>query len=114
MSKPQHITRDDARERLVAKVENYRRAVADPRHFATVDPQIILDDAEWRLRWLDCAPDGANHQLAPMQDKTGTPMGMAFGENVGPCRALRDAIERRTGRSWIAAKIAQHNVRVAS
>lgn len=91
MSEPIHTDRESARAKLVAKIETERRLMADPRGFSTTPPQHIIDHAEWCLRWIDCAPDGANHTIAPMQDKRGVPMGTAWDENVGPCHALRDA-----------------------
>jgi hypothetical protein len=88
---PVYTSREDARRMLAAKIERARRHLADPRAFATIDPHYIIADAEWRLRWLACAPDGANHCVAPLQDKRGVPMGTAWDENVGPSQALRDA-----------------------
>lgn len=83
--------RETARGVLLGKIDAERRLLADPRAFCTIDPSYLIRDAEWRLRWIDCAPDGANHIVAPLQDKTGTPMGTARDENMGPCQALRDA-----------------------
>jgi hypothetical protein len=83
--------RETARELLTQKIARERRLLADPRGFSTIDPHWIIEDAEWRLRWLDCAPDGANHICAPLQDKRGVPMGGVHNENVGPCQATRDA-----------------------
>lgn len=100
MHEPRLTDRETAREKLVAKVEDQTRLrdqIADPtiplhrKPFTTIDPQYLIDDAEWRLRWIDCAPEGANHLLAPMQDKQGVPMGTAWNENVGPNEALRNA-----------------------
>lgn len=89
------IDRETARRSLTDKVAHYTRAMSDPRHFSTVDPAFIRDDAAFRLRWIDCAPDGANHQTAPLADKRGTPMGYAIDENVGACQTLRAARARR-------------------
>lgn len=89
--RPVFKTREEAREVLTRKIESARRALADPHSFSTYPPEALIDDAEWRLRWIDCAPEGANHQCAPMQDKTGTPMGGAWGEDVGDGKALRGA-----------------------
>jgi hypothetical protein len=108
-----HTDREAARATLTAKAERYERAVNDPKHFATIPPQVILEDTLWRLRWIDCAPEGANHQTAPMQDKNGTPMGMVFSENIGPSKASRDSMANR-GRDWQAAKTAQAAARKAS
>lgn len=99
---PQYHSREDARERLTAKVADQSRLLArltaerelPPQlrtTFTTLDPAYIIADAEWRLRWIDCAPEGANHQLAPGQDKDGVPMGGNYREDVGPCQALREA-----------------------
>lgn len=92
---PRFTDRETARKTLTAKVVDYTRAVSDPKHFSTTDPQFILDDAVWRLRWIDCAPNGANHLTAPLQDKTGTPTGSVFSENFGPCQNLRNARIKR-------------------
>jgi len=91
MHEPVVRSREDARELLTAKIAHERRCLADPHSFSTIDPNYIIADAEWRLRWIDCAPNGANHQVAPMQDKRGVPMGEARNENIGPCEALRNA-----------------------
>jgi hypothetical protein len=92
---PRFTDREKARERLTVKIADERRRLADPLGFSTVDPIYLIVDAEWRLRWLDCAPEGANHIVAPMQDKRGVPMGDCWNENVGPCAALRDARRAR-------------------
>lgn len=84
-------TREEARAILTTKIESERRALADPRSFSTTPPAYLIADAEWRLRWIDCAPEGANHQCAPLQDKRGVPMGGVYDENVGPNEALRNA-----------------------
>jgi hypothetical protein len=90
-SAPIYTAREDARAKLEAKIASERRHLADPLAFATIDPHYLIADAEWRLRWLDCAPAGANHLLAPLQDKRGVPMGGVHREDVGPCKALREA-----------------------
>lgn len=89
--KLRHTDREAAREILTRKIASERKCLADPLCFTTIDPNYLIADAEWRLRWIDCAPEGANHLCAPMQDKTGTPMGTAWNENLGPNEALRDA-----------------------
>jgi hypothetical protein len=91
MQAPIFKTREEARAILTTKIENQRRAAADPRSFATTPPAYLIRDAEWRLRWIDCAPEGANHQCAPLQDKNGVPCGGNYDENVGPGQALREA-----------------------
>ncbi len=92
--------REEAREMLLSKVERYTRVaalIADPsiplhrKPFSTHDAGQIAADAEWRLRWIDCAPEGANFLLAPLQDKRGVPCGDAYREDVGPGEALRNA-----------------------
>jgi hypothetical protein len=88
---PVHHDREAAREALTRKIAGERKLLADPQGFSTIDPNWLIADAEWRLRWIDCAPDGANHIVAPLQDKAGVPMGTARNENVGPGRALREA-----------------------
>jgi hypothetical protein len=94
-SKPVFNDRETARRKLREKIESQQRLLADPHGFSSIDPSYLIADAEWRLRWIDCAPDGANHHLAPMQDKRGIPMGGVHREDVGPCQALRDAREAR-------------------
>jgi hypothetical protein len=89
------LDRERARAILKGKIEAEKRILADPYAFTTISPQYIIDDAEWRLRWIDCAPAGARYLLAPMQDKTGTPMGSVWDENLGPCLALREAYVAR-------------------
>ena len=99
-----HRDREEARATLLAKLESHTRMAAQitdpsiPLHrkpFCTHDPNVIAEDAAWRLRWIDCAPEGANYLLAPMQDKAGVPCGSAWREDVGPCRELRDAYAAR-------------------
>lgn len=102
MQDPIFTDRETAREKLTAKLEREQRLLAKIEEerklpascrttFTTFSPNWIIEDAEWRLRWLDCAPEGANHQLAPLQDKNGVPMGGVYNENVGPGEALRNA-----------------------
>jgi hypothetical protein len=91
MHEPVFKTREQARELLTRKIERARRWLADPYGFATISPHYLIEDADWRLRWIDCAPEGANHCCAPLQDKRGVPMGGVYDENVGPCKALREA-----------------------
>lgn len=99
---PRHLTREEARKLLIDKVDHQTRLLqrmeaeahlpaALRREFSTVDPRVLIEDAEWRLRWIDCAPEGARHGAAPMQDKRGVPMGGVYDENVGPNQALRAA-----------------------
>lgn len=83
------LSREEAREILTRKV------AAKPPDFSTYPWDAIVEDARWKLRWIDCAPDGARHQAAPMQDKQGVPCGDCWDENVGPGQALREARIRR-------------------
>lgn len=92
---PQYNDRETARAFLTATIERQRRILADPRAFTNIDPNYLIEVAEFRLRWIDCAPEGANHLLAPMQDKRGVPMGGVHDENVGPGQALREARAKR-------------------
>lgn len=85
------VDRETAREILFQKIAYERKRLADPRAFSTFNPNWVIEDAEWRLRWIDCAPDGARHGIAPLMDKRGIPCGGFNDENVGPCQALRDA-----------------------
>lgn len=105
-AQPRHCDREYARRALTEKIAGQTRlrdAIEAEREllpsmrrtFTTIDPTYLIEDAEWRLRWIDCAPAGANHLLAPMQDKRGVPLGTHFNENVGPCQALRDAYAAR-------------------
>jgi hypothetical protein len=87
--------REACRAYLTDTAARMRANAEDPSHFATVDPRIIADHCERVLRTLDCAPDGARFQLAPMQDKAGVPCGTAWNENVGPGQALRAARAKR-------------------
>lgn len=92
--------REQARNYLRAKIERQYRQLADPLGFSTIDPHWIIEDAEWRLRWLDCAPEGANFILAPLQDKHGVPMGGQDNENLGPSKNVRE-IRAARGRNPI-------------
>lgn len=96
--KPIFKTREEARAILTTKIESERRLQIEIERgtgFATTPPAYLIADAEWRLRWIDCAPEGANHQCAPLQDKRGVPMGGVYNENLGASQAVRDArVER--------------------
>jgi hypothetical protein len=81
------MNREDARHYLTAKIDHQRRRV----DFSNIDRDHLVEDATFRLRWLDCAPEGALFCVAPLQDKAGIPCGTAWSENVGPCKALREA-----------------------
>lgn len=83
--------REEARAYLVKKIEREEAILADPRAFVTISPHHIIEDAKWRLRWIDCAPEGARFGLAPLQDKNGIPCGGTWDENVGPNQAMRAA-----------------------
>lgn len=85
------MTRDEARSALVSKIAREHKHLADPRAFSTIDPNYLIRDAEFRLRWIDCAPEGARYCVAPLQDKNGVPMGGTWSENLGACKALREA-----------------------
>lgn len=109
----QFTDRETARERLTTKLAGQRKILADfekyppgdhRRPFTYIDPQFLIDDAEFRLRWIDCAPEGANHITAPLQDKDGVPCGGNVREDVGPGKALRAAYAKR-GKSWIERKL---------
>ena len=78
-------SREQAREYLVA------RLAALAPDFTNYDDGALRAFAADRLRWIDCAPEGARHCVAPLQDKHGEPMGATWHENVGPCKALREA-----------------------
>lgn len=85
-------SRDEAREILTDKVASMRHAI-ETNQFSTIPPQALIDDAEHRLRWIDCAPEGARHCVAPLQDKAGVPMGTTWreGPTNAPGKALRQA-----------------------
>jgi hypothetical protein len=110
--------REDAREKLERHLASQRRLLAEiererdlPAHarkaFTTTDPNWLIGYFEHCLRWIDCAPDGANHLVAPMQGRYGVPLGAQLNYGVGPGEAMRRATERhhreRTGESkpWI-------------
>ena len=87
-----HTDREYARDYLARKVASQQAALLDPASFSTFSPRTLIEDAEWRLRWIDCAPDsGVNFILAPLQDKRGVPCGGAWSENVGACKEVREA-----------------------
>jgi hypothetical protein len=88
--KPIHTDRETARVKLMAKIADTKRGIEN-KSFSTYPLDALLADAEFRLRYLDCAPEGANHLLAPLQDKRGVPMGNAWNENIGPGVHLRNA-----------------------
>lgn len=92
---PVRTDRETARVKLAQKIESQRKALEDKFLFTTIDPNYLIADAEHRLRWIDCAPEGANHLMAPMQGKDGIPMSGNMNENVGACKALRDARSAR-------------------
>jgi hypothetical protein len=94
MQDPIFKTREEARVLLTEKLERERdflaRLYMGENLFSTFDPRWIIEDAEWRLRWIDCAPEGANHQCAPLQDKQGVPMGGVVHENLGAPKNIRE------------------------
>lgn len=120
--KPQFTDREAARELLTKKVASMQKHLADlelyrpgdhRRPFMTMDPNWLLEDAEFRLRWIDCAPEGANHICAPLQGKSGIPMDTANDhELIGPGAALRRAYARR-GKDWMATQLAVYEAKVA-
>jgi len=64
--------------------------------FCTYDPNWIKQWAIWGMWWIDCAPEGANHILAPLQGKDGRPCNYPDNnENLGPNKALRAARAKR-------------------
>lgn len=83
----QHHDREAAREAYAQRI-----ATAMP---GEPDPYDLVPFAEWGLQWIDCAPEGANHLVAPLQDKRGIPMGGVYNENIGASRALREARAKR-------------------
>jgi len=100
--------RDAARTKLMAtrlsqirlreQIEAERDLPAFMRKaFTTIDPNFIIDHCEHVLRWINCAPAGANFSMAPLQDKRGVPCGDAWSENIGPSKAVR---ERRVARGF--------------
>jgi hypothetical protein len=91
VEKPIFNDRETARRKLLDKIASQNAGLGDSRYRSTIDPHFLIEDANWRLRWIDCAPEGANHQLAPLQDKQGVPCGGCWNENVGPNQSLRNA-----------------------
>jgi len=81
---PRFHDREQAREYRLKEI-----ARPDPI-FSTYPPEWIKDFHRQAMRWIDCAPEGANHLLAPLQGKDGRPCN-AFenGENLGPNKAVR-------------------------
>lgn len=96
-----HTDREQARDILTRKIESSHKLIADPQGFSTYSPHELIRDAEFRLRWIDCAPEGANHLVAPLQGAYGVPMGASAGYEVGPGEGMRAAIEELHGVSWI-------------
>ena len=89
-AEPVYHSREEARE-------YFQRMIRSPYPlFATYDPNWLR--AYWIFCnwWLDCAPDGANHLLAPMQGKSGIPNdSINDSENIGPGKFLRAARAKR-------------------
>lgn len=52
---------------------------------------MVSKNAAWVLRWMGCAPAGAAFTLAPLMDKTGTPCGDKWDENIGADAGVRNA-----------------------
>lgn len=101
----QFHSREDAREKLIAKIKHQNEILRDPHAFSTIDPHYLIDDALFRLRWIDCAPEGANHIVAPMQGKSGIPCDSYNDrEDVGPNQALREA-RIRHGRNPFSGEV---------
>lgn len=83
--------RESVRAYYLARIESARRG-KEARDFCTWDFDEQVSWYEWRLRWLDCAPDGAHFTTAPLQGKSGIPLdGNHDCENVGPNKAVREA-----------------------
>ena len=123
-SRARHTSREDARERLTRTATEHRdmaekmRTMSPYDHrrpFCTYDPDQLADYAEWCLRWIDCAPEGANHLIAPLQGWDGTPMG---GRNPltpwgTPGPDMRAAYEAR-GVNWMDRRREQYERMVAA
>lgn len=98
-------TREEARATFARNAEHYRdieRQLNDttiPWHrkpFITIDPGFLAQYAEDCLRWIDCAPAGALHLVAPLCGLDGTPMGdRRVGLAVEACENMRAARQRR-------------------
>ena len=83
---PRFTDRETAREYRKQEI-----ARPDPI-FSTYDPEWIRGFHKEALKWIDCAPEGANHILAPLQGKDGRPCNVwENNENIGPNRAMREA-----------------------
>jgi len=64
--------------------------------FSTYPPNWIKAFHIFAMWWIDCAPEGANHLLAPLQGKSGIPNdSINDNENIGPNKALRKARAKR-------------------
>lgn len=107
-------SREQAREYLTAEVARQLRQLADPNDFCTYDRNWLLAYQRRLLRWLNCAPEGANHLVAPLQGRYGVPCGERGSYDVGPSEGMRRVLERKHGRPWQAAMAERHAARVAA
>lgn len=70
-------------------------SLEDPLAFCTYSRTDLIAFYIDRLRWIECAPEGAWFQVAPMMDKRGVSCGTDYSEDVGPSQGLRAALARR-------------------
>jgi hypothetical protein len=85
------MTLREARKHYASGLLREYKSLEDPRAFSTFSRTDLIAFYIERLRWIECAPEGAWFTVAPMQDKRGVPCGVAYLEDVGPGRALREA-----------------------
>lgn len=89
------MTLREARKHYAEGLLSQYKSLEDPRSFSTYSRTDLIAFYIDRLRWIECAPEGAWFIVAPMQDKHGVPCGTEFRENIGPGPALRKARIRR-------------------
>lgn len=85
------LTLREARKYYAEGLLSQYKSLEDPRSFSTYSRTELIAFYIDRLRWIECAPEGAWFIVAPMQGKDGVPCGLIRDENVGPSKALRRA-----------------------
>ena len=81
----------EARKHYARGLLSQYESFEDPHAFSTYSRTDLIRFFIDRLRWIECAPEGAWFTVAPMQDKRGVPCGLDYRENLGPSKALRAA-----------------------
>lgn len=85
------LTLQGARKHYAQGLLSQYKSLEDPHAFSTYSRTDLIAFYIERLRWIECAPEGAWFTVAPMQDKLGVPCGTTYHEDVGPGQALRKA-----------------------